>query len=97
MYHQELLRAWAKYQCHHTRINLPISVSDILQEPISRSPLLQWKGQPIYYKHWISAGLIQVKDLCYIAIPSLLPAKAIQQLLAHEDIAQPFQKTVREF
>lgn len=34
LYHQELLRAWSKHQCHHTRINLPIAVSDTLQEPL---------------------------------------------------------------
>ena len=58
--------------------------------------LLQHNGQPIYYKHWISAGLTQVKDLCYIVIPGLLPAIAIHELLAHEGISQPFQRTVRE-
>ena len=78
--HQELLHAWSKHQCHHTRINLPVAVSDILQEPLFRSSLIQHNDQPISYKHWISAGVIQVNDLCYIAIPGLLPVKAIHEL-----------------
>ena len=79
LYHQELLRAWVKHQHYHTRINLPTSVYDILQEPLFRSPLLQTDGHPFYYKHWISTGLIWVKDLCYIAIPGLLPGESYPQ------------------
>ena len=96
LYHQGLLRAWLKHQCYHTRIHLTSSLADILHETLFRSLLLQHNGQPIYHKHWISAGLTQVKDLCYIAIPGLLPAQAIHELLAHEGISQPFQRTVRE-
>ena len=96
LYHQELLRAWTKHHCHHTRIRPPSSLVDILHEPLFRSLLLQHNGQPIYYKHWISAGLTQVKDLCYIVVPGLLPAIAIHEFLAHEGISQTFQRTVGE-
>lgn len=96
LYHQELLRAWSKHHSHHTRIHPPSSLADILHEPLFRSMLIQHNGHPIYYKHWISAGLTQVKDLCYIVIPGLLPAMAIHELLAHGGIFQPFQRTARE-
>ena len=96
-YHQELLRAWAKHQQHQTRTDLPTSYMDILQEALFKSNLILHNGTPIYYKNWIDAGLIQVRDLCYLAIPGLVPIPAIHELLDNNTDTQTIQKTFREY
>ena len=98
IYHQELLRTWAKHQHHRTRINLPTSCSNILQKPLFHSELIQCNGKPIYFKNWIAPGVTQIQDLCYIAIPGLLPVRAIHELLAQPDnVSQTLLKTTKEF
>jgi len=96
-YHQELLRAWTKHQQFRTRTDLPTSYMDILQEPLFNSNLILHNDTPIHYKNWIDAGLIQVRDLCYLAIPGLLPIPAIHELLNTITDTQTIQKTFREY
>jgi len=96
-YHQELLRAWAKHEQFRTRTDLPTSYMDILQEPLFKSNLILHNDAPIYYKNWIDAGLLQVRDLCYLAIPGLLPIPAIHEILHNNNDTQTIQKTFREY
>jgi len=98
-YHQELLRAWAIHCPHHARINPPASLPEILNEPPFRNDLVQLEGQALYNRAWITAGITQIKDICYLAIPGLLPVRALHELITQQDvtISRPLAKTAKEF
>ena len=97
-YHQELLHTWITHRPHHTRTNIPSTIQEILNKPIFRNDLIEFKGQPIYNRIWINAGITQVKDICYLAIPGLLPTKAIHEIISQQDGATSptLAKTTRE-
>ena len=52
-------------------------------------------GQTLFlYKHWIKSGVMQLHDLCYVAVPGFLPATAICELISNhprKQILQEFQ------
>ena len=98
LYHRDLLLAWHKHSPHHIRTEPPVILPDIMNEPLFRNPLITDHDTPLYYPEWARAGLIQVKDLCYIAIPGFLPPLAIHELLTTD--ASPTRsstRTAREF
>lgn len=81
-FHQELLGAWSTHRPHHTRINIPDALPDILNEPLFHNDLLSLDGKPLYNRDWINAGLTQIKDICYLAIPGLLPVQALHEIIS---------------
>jgi len=98
-FHQELLRAWIKFKPHVERINPPSVYTEILNEPIFRSALILHDGKPLYNNAWITAGIAQIKDICYEAIPGLLPIEAVHEIVAHQDCSttHTLHKTTQEF
>lgn len=98
-FHQELLRAWSRFTPHLARTNLPLVYTEILEEPIFRSDLIQYDGQPLFNSAWIAAGLVQIKDICYVAIPGLLPIAAIHEMISTRDgaMTRTLYKTTQEF
>ena len=84
-YRRDLLLAWHKHSPHHIRTEPPVILPDIMNEPLFCNPLITDEDTPLYYPEWVRAGLIQVKDLCYIAIPGFLPLLAIHELLTTAD------------
>jgi len=98
-FHQELLRAWIKFKPHVERINPPSVYTDILNEPIFKSTLVLHDGKPLYNNAWITAGIIHIKDICYEAIPGLLPIEAIHEIAARQDCSntRTLHKTTQEF
>ena len=79
-FHQDLLHAWATHRPHHSRTNTPVTLPDILNEPLFHNELIQLDGKPLYNSNWINAGITQIKDICYLAIPGLLPIHAIHEI-----------------
>ena len=82
IFHQELLRAWIKFQQHVERINSPSVYTDILNEPLFKSTQIQHDDILPYNKTWTTAGITQIKDICYEAIPGLLPIEAIHEIVS---------------
>ncbi|KAL9984498.1 hypothetical protein ACROYT_G006798 [Oculina patagonica] len=80
-FHRELLIAWTKLQPHVSRDPLPASLIDILAEPLFLNPNITSLDNTLLFRHWITSGVTQVRDICYLAIPGLLPARAICELL----------------
>ena len=80
-FHKELLMAWHKHKECHTRARTPESVTDILNEPLFLNELIKFQEKPLIYTDWIAAGLTQIKDICYEAVPGLLPVAAIHEML----------------
>ena len=80
-FHRELLTAWLTHSPHHTRINRPATLSDVLQELLFRNLLITVQGLHIYHSDWVKTGVLRVKDLCYNAIPGFLPVLAIHEVL----------------
>ena len=80
-FHKELLISWLQHSDHHSRIYPPVTLPDILQEPLFQNPLLHYPGFAFQWTEWIRAGIIRVADLCYVAIPEFLPINAIHELL----------------
>ena len=80
-FHKELLMACHKHKECHTRARTPESVTDILNEPLFLNELIKFQEKPLIYTDWITAGLTQIKDICYEAVPGLLPVAAIHEML----------------
>ena len=80
-YHRELLTAWSKYTPLLTRQINSESLPDLHQESLFCNPLITSNNTPLRFPHWISAGLTQIQDMCYLAIPGFLPALAIHKLI----------------
>ena len=97
-FHKELLLAWEKHKHLRTRTHLPEKLPDILNEPLFKNDLVTVDDQPILRADWIAAGLTQVKDICYEAVPGYLPTRAIHELLTENDVdnTRTLLKTSRE-
>lgn len=98
LFHKNLLTAWLHHTNHHTRINPPVTLADILQEPLFRNPLIAVNDTPFYYRDWIKAGIVTIRDLCYSVIPGFMPVLAIHEILTqHEDDhTRQLHQTTRE-
>ena len=68
-FHRELLCAWINHKCYHERTDVPDSLLDIFEEPLFRN-------KPLFFRDWVSCGLVRVKDICYEAVPGFLPVRA---------------------
>ena len=96
-FHQELLRAWYKHSQYRTRSQTPVSVSDILKEPLFLNGLITSRNRTLIYGDWIKAGIIQVKDICYEIVPGFLRASAIHELISDDHSGyRPLSTTARE-
>ena len=96
-FHQELLRACYKYSQYRTRSQTPVSVSDILKEPLFLNALITSRNRTLIYGDWIKAGIIQIKDICYEIVPSFLRASAIHELISdHDSGYRPLSTTALE-
>ena len=92
---RELLIAWHKHKGRHTRTSTPESLTDVLNEPLFFNELIVSQEKPLIYADWIAAGLTQVKDICYEAVPGLLPVAAIHDMLSDKK-PRALSRTVRE-
>ena len=93
-FHRELLCAWINYKCYHERIDIPDSLLDIFEEPL----FINVNKKPLFYRDWVSYGLVRVKDICYEAAPGFLPGRALHEILIdHESCKdRTFNQTARE-
>jgi len=84
-FHRELLIAWHKHKGRHTRTSTPESLTDVLNEPLVLNEIIVSQEKPLIYADWIAAGLTRVKDICCEAVPGLLPAAAIHDMLSDKN------------
>ena len=89
-FHKDLLTPWLHHTKPHTRTNPPATLADILHEPLFKNPL--------YYREWIKAELLLIKDICYSVIPGFLPDLAIHEILTrhNENTTRSLQQTKHE-
>ena len=97
-FHKELLCAWINHKCYHERTDVPDSLSDIFAEPLFRNKLINVNNTPLFFRDWVSCGLVRVKDICYEAVPGFLPDKAVHEMLMDHDSCRDrtFNQTARE-
>ena len=95
-FHRELLIAWYKHKHLRTRIHLPDKLPNILNEPLFHNALITVNNQPFAFSDWVAAGVTQVKDICYEAVPGYLPTRAVHELLSEYNNARTLQQTARE-
>lgn len=98
-FHQALLRAWLRFKPQLVRTNLPSVYTEILDEPIFRSDLIQHDDQPLFNSAWIAAGVVRIRDIYYEAIPGLLPIEAIHEMISSQGgaMTRTLHKTAQEF
>ena len=79
--------------------NIPDALPDILNEPLFCNDLLSLAGKPLYNREWITAGITQIKDISYLAIPGLLPVQALHEIISqqHPTSTRSLTRTAREF
>ena len=97
-FHRHLLTAWLQHTNYHKRKNTPITLPDILHEPLFRNPLITTNNSFFYHRDWTRAGIITVRDLCYAVVPGFLPALAIHEIFTHQDNnpTRKLQHTIHE-
>ena len=63
-----------------------------------RNKLINVKSKPLFFRDWVSCGLVRVKDICYEAVPGFLPVKAVHEVLMDHDSCRDrtFNQTARE-
>ena len=97
-FHKELLISWLQHSDYHSRIYPPVTLPDILQEPLFQNPLLHNPGFAFQCTEWIRAGITRVADLCYVAIPGFLPILVIHELLTGNTAShRTLHRTRQEF
>ena len=97
-FHKELLCAWINHKCYHERTDVPDYLSDIFAAPLFRNKLINVNNTPLFFRDWVSCGLVRVKDICYEAVPGFLPDKAVHEMLMDHDSCRDrtFNQTARE-
>ena len=89
LFHQELLRPWYKHS------QAPVSVPDILNEPLFLNGLITSRNRTLMYGDWIKPAIIQIKDVCYEFVPGFLRASAIHKLISDQH-SHPLSTTAHE-
>ena len=84
-FHRDLLTAWHTHADYHQCIHPPITLSDILKEPLLHNPLISANSAPLLHSDWIKAGVLSIEDICYSVIPGFLPPLAVHKLLTQSD------------
>ena len=97
-FHKDLLTAWLQHTNNHTRTNPPATLADILHEPLFKNPLITVNNNTLYYREWIRAEILTIKDICYSVIPGFLPDLAIHEILTrhNENTTRSLQQTKHE-
>ena len=97
-FRKELLCAWINHKCYHERTDVPDSLSDIFSEPLFRNKLINVNNKPLFFRDWVSCGLVRVKDICYETVPGFLPVNAVHEILMDHDSCRDrtFNQTARE-
>ena len=97
-FHRDLLTAWHTHADYHQRIHPPITLPDILKEPLFHNPLISANNAPLLYSDWTKAGVLSIEDICYSVIPGFLPPLAVHELLTQNDenTTRTLQRTTRE-
>jgi exonuclease III len=100
VFHKELLLAWHKHKHLLTRTHTPDNLQSILNEPLFQNELITAINQPLaVIPDWVTAGVTQVKDICYEVVPGYLPANAVHEVLIEQekyDRNRTVQQTERE-
>lgn len=94
-FHSELLIVWYKHKRLRTRIHIPDKPPDILNEPLFHNDFITVNNQRLAHSDWVAAGITQVKEICYEAIPDYLPTRAVHELRSEYDDARTLQRTAR--
>ena len=97
-FHKDLLTAWFHHTKYHTRTNPPATLADILHKPLFKNSLITVNDNPLYYREWIKAELLLVKDICYSVMPGFLPDMVIHTILTrhNENTTRSLQRTKHE-
>ena len=75
-FHKELLSAWAKHEPCRLRTNVPTMATDILNEPLFLNRHITLHDELLFFKDWVAAGVIKIRDICYEVVPGFLPVRA---------------------
>ena len=81
-FHKELLSPWAKHELCRLRTNVPTMATDILNEPLFLNRHISLHDELLFFKDWIAAGVIKIRDICYELVPGFLPVRAVYEILA---------------
>jgi len=60
-FHRELLFTSISQKCYHECMDVPDSLLDIFNEPFFRNKLINVNNSPLFFKDWVSCGLVHVK------------------------------------
>lgn len=97
-FHKELLLAWQQHKHLLTRTNIPDNVKSILSEPLFQNELISLNDQLLpVFADWVTAGVTQIKDICYEVAPGYLPTNAVHELLIEQgNDERTLERTERE-
>ena len=97
-FHKELLLAWQQHKHLLTRTNIPDNVKSILSEPLFQNELISLNDQLLpVFADWVTAGVTQIKDICYEVAPGYLPTNAVDELLIEQGNGErTLERTERE-
>lgn len=80
IFYKEMLQAWQIVK-EHTDIDMCIDM--IYKQPLFLNPEVKLENKPIYWKFFIDAGIVSLKDIAYEVKTGFLPLRAIIDMI-HE-------------
>ena len=97
-FHRDLLTAWHTHADYHQRFYPPITLPDILKEPLFHNPLISVNNAPLLNSDWIKAGVLSIEDIFYSVLPGFLPPLAVHKLHTQNDenTKRTLQRTTHE-
>ena len=91
------LSAWQKFRPCRIRNQTPTTVTDILKEPLFLNKQITISDEPLLYRNWIAAGIINICDVSSEVIPNFLPVRAIHEILSGVDENFTIESVTRDF
>jgi len=76
--HQEMFVAWNEIK---DNIEYKMSYMNILEQPLFYNPKITYKAESLYFKSFIEAGIVRLKDITYEVIPGFLRMSAIKEIV----------------
>lgn len=76
--YQEMLSAWYEIT---ENIEFNFSYRDILNQPLFYNPKVKYKNDMLYFKSYIDAGIVKIKDITYEKKPGFLRVFEIKDIV----------------
>lgn len=77
-FYQEMFMAWNTF---YENVEFNLGISDIYNQPLFHNYKICFRNQPIYFKFFIEAGFVKIKDICYEVVPGFIRLNLVKETI----------------